>query len=109
MTRDPRDTSAEEPDGGNLQVRFRRGPGSGNRPGLLNKSKAKMLRSHRDLILNYFRAKKEYFSAVVEGLNTKVKLVTRKAFGYRKAETIKTALFHALGRLPEPHHAHRFA
>jgi hypothetical protein len=35
MTRDPRDTSAEEPDGGNLQVRFRRGPGSGNRPGLL--------------------------------------------------------------------------
>jgi len=38
MTRDPRDTSAEEPDGGNLQVRFRGGPGSGNRPGLLNKS-----------------------------------------------------------------------
>ena len=39
MTRDPRDTSAEEPDGGNLHVRFRRGPGSGNRPGLLNKRK----------------------------------------------------------------------
>ena len=37
MTRDPRDTSTEEPDGGNLQVRFRRGPGLGNRPGLLNK------------------------------------------------------------------------
>ncbi|MBU1910556.1 MAG: ISL3 family transposase [Verrucomicrobia bacterium] len=73
------------------------------------KSKAKMLLSHRDLILNYFRAKKEYSSAVVEGLNTKVKLVTRKAFGYRKAETIKTALFHTLGRLPEPEHAHRFA
>jgi len=36
MPRDPRDTSAEEPDGGNLQVRFRGGPGSGNRPGLLN-------------------------------------------------------------------------
>jgi transposase len=44
------------------------------------KAKAKMLQSHRDLILNYFRAKKEYSSAVVEGLNTKVKLVTRKAF-----------------------------
>ena len=40
-----------------------------------------MLQSHRDLILNYFRAKKEYSSAVVEGLNTKVKLVTRKAYG----------------------------
>jgi hypothetical protein len=36
MTRDPRDTSAAEPDGGNLQVRFQRGPGLGNRPGLLN-------------------------------------------------------------------------
>jgi transposase len=73
------------------------------------KAKAKMLQSHRDLILNYFRAKKEYSSAVVEGLNTKVKLVTRKAFGYRRAETIKIALFHALGRLPEPELAHRFA
>ena len=73
------------------------------------KAKAKMLQSHRDLILNYFRAKKEYSSGVVEGLNTKVKLVTRKAYGYRKVETIKIALFHALGRLPEPEIAHRFA
>lgn len=74
------------------------------------KRKAKMLQSHRELILNYFRAKKEYSSAVVEGLNTKVKLVTRKSYGYRKAETIKIALFHTLGRLPEPEHdAHRFA
>ena len=72
------------------------------------KAKARMLRSHRELILNYFRAKKEYSSGVVEGLNTKVKLVTRKSFGFRKTETIKTALFHALGRLPEPEHAHRF-
>jgi transposase len=73
------------------------------------KAKAKMLQSHRDLILNYFRAKKEYSSGVVEGLNTKVKLVTRKAYGYRRAATIKIALFHTLGRLPEPEHAHRFA
>ena len=73
------------------------------------KAKAKMLRSHRDLILNYFRAKKEYSSGVVEGLNTKVKLVTRKSYGYRMAATIKIALFHALGRLPEPEIAHRFA
>jgi transposase len=73
------------------------------------KAKAKMLQAHRDLILNYFRAKKEYSSGVVEGLNTKVKLVTRKAFGYRTFDTIRIALFHALGRLPEPEHAHRFA
>jgi transposase len=73
------------------------------------KAKAKMLQAHRDLILNYFHAKKEHSSGVVEGLNTKVKLVTRKAFGYRMFDTIRIALFHALGRLPEPEHAHRFA
>lgn len=73
------------------------------------KAKARMLQSHRDLILNYFRAKKEYSSGVVEGFNTKVKLVTRKAFGYRVFDTIRIALFHTLGRLPEPEHAHRFA
>jgi transposase len=73
------------------------------------KAKAKMLLSHRDLILNYFRAKKAYSSSVVEGLNNKVKLVTRKAFGFRKLDTIKLALFHTLGRLPEPKHPHRFA
>ncbi|OIP39536.1 MAG: hypothetical protein AUK47_02660 [Deltaproteobacteria bacterium CG2_30_63_29] len=72
------------------------------------KAKARMLRSHRELILNYFRAKKEYSSGVVEGLNTKVKLVTRKAYGYRLFKTIRIALFHTLGHLPEPEHAHRF-
>jgi hypothetical protein len=39
MTKDPRDTPAEEPDGGNPHVRFRRGPGLSDRPGLLNKRK----------------------------------------------------------------------
>ena len=73
------------------------------------KARAKMLQSHRELILNYFRAKKEYSSGVVEGLNTRVKLVTRKAFGYRTYDTIRIALFHALGRLPEPKQTHRFA
>jgi transposase len=60
------------------------------------------------LILNHFRAKKEYSSGVVEGLNTKVKLVTRKAHGYRAAATIEIARFYALERLPEPKIARRF-
>jgi len=38
MARDPRDTSAAEPDGGNLHVRIQGGPGLGNRPGLLNRT-----------------------------------------------------------------------
>ena len=38
-TKRPQDTTAEEPDGGNLHVRIRRGPGRGNQPGLLNRIK----------------------------------------------------------------------
>jgi len=48
-------------------------------------------------------------NSVVEGLNTRVKLVTRKAYGDRRAATIKIALFHILGRLPDPEIVHRFA
>jgi len=70
---------------------------------------ARTLQKHRDLILNYFRAKKEYSSGAVEGLNNKVKVVTRRSFGFRKLHTIKVALFHTLGRLPEPEQTHRFA
>jgi len=69
---------------------------------------AKMLRNHRDLILNYFRAKKQFNSGVIEGLNNKLKLVTRRAYGYRSVETIKIALYHALGNLPMPPTTHKF-
>ncbi len=40
MSQRPQDTSAEEPDGGNPHIRFWGGPGLGNRPGLLNSSRA---------------------------------------------------------------------
>ena len=43
------------------------------------KKVAKTLRSHRELILNYFRAKKQFSSGVVEGLNNKVKVTLRKS------------------------------
>lgn len=70
---------------------------------------ARSLRSHRDLILNWFRARGEISSAVVEGLNTNAKLALRKARGFRSHEISEIALFHQLGRLPEPTSAiHRF-
>ena len=69
---------------------------------------AKMLQSHRELILNYFRAKKEYNSGIVEGLNRKVNLTVRKSFGFRSFEIMKIALYHQLGHLPEPEFAHKF-
>lgn len=72
------------------------------------KKVARTLRNHRRLILNWFEAKGEISAGAVEGLNNKVKLVTRKSYGFRTAEVAKLALYHNLGRLPEPELTHRF-
>lgn len=69
---------------------------------------AKMLRRHRALLLNWFRAKGQISSGVVEGFNTKAKLTSRKAFGFRTYHGAEVALYHALGALPEPKFTHRF-
>ena len=69
---------------------------------------ARTLRSHRALILNYFRARKQLSSGVVEGLNNKAKLTMRKSYGFRTFHVTEIALYHALGKLPEPNVAHRF-
>ena len=66
------------------------------------------LRSHRELLLNWFKAKKEISCGVVEGLNTNVKLALRKARGFKSYEVAEMALYHELGRLPEPQFTHRF-
>jgi len=72
------------------------------------KKVARTLRNHRELILNWFRAKGALSSGVVEGFNNKVKLTTRKAYGFRTYEAIEIALYHSLGVLPEPKFTHRF-
>jgi transposase len=72
------------------------------------KKVARMLRRHRPLLLNWFRAKGQLSSAVVEGFNNKAKLTTRKAFGFRTYHAMEIALYHALGSLPEPNFTHRF-
>ena len=69
------------------------------------KKVAHTLRNHRELILNWFRAKGALSSAVVEGFNNKVKLTTRKSYGFRTYEAVETALYHNLGALPEPEFA----
>lgn len=66
------------------------------------------LRRHDKLIFNWFKAKKQFSSGAVEGLNRKVNLITRKAFGYRRFPVLQIALYHTLGRLPEPETTHRF-
>lgn len=72
------------------------------------KKVAKMLRTHRGLLLNWFRAKGQLSSGVVEGFNAKAKLTSRKSFGFRTFHGAEIALYHALGALPEPEFTHRF-
>src|SRR6185312_11083123 len=69
---------------------------------------ARSIRTHRPLILNWFRAHGQVSAGAVERLNNKVKLVTRKSFGFRTARVAKLALLHSLGALPEPKRTHRF-
>jgi len=69
---------------------------------------ARMLRNHRTLLLNWFRAKGQLSSGVVEGFNAKAKLTSRKSFGFRTFHGAEIALYHALGALPEPEFTHRF-
>jgi len=66
------------------------------------------LRAHRELLLNWFRAKKEISCGCVEGLNTNVKLAIRKARGFKSYDVVETALYHQLGHMPEPALTHRF-
>ena len=72
------------------------------------KKVARSIRAHQGLILNWFAAQKEFSSGIVEGLNYRIKLTIRKAYGFRTLEAAEIALYHALGRLPEPELAHEF-
>jgi transposase len=69
---------------------------------------ARSMRQHRELILNYFRAQKLFSSGVVEGLNNKAKVTMRRSYGFRTFRTLELALYHSLGKLPEPESTHEF-
>ncbi len=53
-----------------------------------------MLQKYRDLILNYFIAKKGFNSGIVKVLNRRENLTVRKAFGFRSFDVMQTALYH---------------
>ena len=69
---------------------------------------ARTLRAHQELLLNWFRAKGEISSGAVEGLNNKIRVVTRRSYGFRTYKAMEIALYHTLGRLPEPESTHKF-
>jgi transposase len=66
------------------------------------------LRNHEDLLMNYFKAGKLYNSGIVEGLNLRINLCMRKAYGYRSFDLLQISLYHTLGDLPEPKFTHKF-
>jgi len=72
------------------------------------KKVARMLRKHEALLLNWFKAKGEVSSGAVEGLNNKIRVVTRRSYGFRTYKAMEIALYHNLGRLPEPETTHSF-
>jgi transposase len=69
---------------------------------------ARTLRAHRELLLNWFRARGQVSAGAVEGLNYNAKLTMRQAYGFHTLRGVKTALYHRLGDLPEPEFAHEF-
>jgi len=69
---------------------------------------ARTLEKKKDLVLNWFRANAAVSSGAVEGLNNKLKVIVRRAYGFRSYEVTTNALYHGMGHLPEPDFPHRF-
>ena len=69
---------------------------------------ARTLCAHCALLLNYFKAKKQFSGVVVEGLNNKAKVTMRRSYGFRTFRILELAFYHSLGKLPEPELTHEF-
>ena len=71
---------------------------------------AETMTRHEHLILNWFKAKKQFSSGPVEAMNRGAGLVSNLARGYKNPKIMEIALFHALGDLPTPpEFTHRFS
>ena len=55
-----------------------------------------------------FPRPKAALQRVVEGLNNKAKVTMRKSYGFRTFRVLELALYHSLGKLPEPESTHDF-
>jgi transposase len=74
------------------------------------KKVAKTQKAHRLLLLNWFKARGMIALGTVEGMNNRLKVITRRAYGFRTYRATEIALYHTLGKLPDPQDslAHRF-
>ena len=57
---------------------------------------------------NWFKAKGELSSGAVEGMNNKVKLLSRKSYGFRTVRITQPTLLKYLVDLPESEYFNRF-
>lgn len=60
----------------------------------------RLVRSHLDGILLWTRLR--ISNAALEGMHNKVKAISHRAYGFRKADTYITAIWHGCGKLPLP-------
>lgn len=74
------------------------------------KKVVRTLQSHRSYLLAWIRLKAAggIPTGAVEGFNNKARVITRRAYGFRSREIMEVALYHSLGKLPEPIVTHRF-
>jgi len=63
---------------------------------------------HSSLILNWFFTGGAISSGAVEGFNNKLKVITRRAYGFRTYDVTSTALYHSMGDLPTPPLRHSY-
>lgn len=54
------------------------------------------------------QGQKQFSSGVVEGLNNKAKVTMRRSYGFCTFRILELALYHLLGKLPEPELTHEF-
>jgi hypothetical protein len=69
---------------------------------------AKMIRQHKHLIMNWFKAKKNISPGFVVGLNSKVKFTFKKAFGFITFDATEIQRYHTLGDLLVQKFTHKF-
>jgi transposase len=73
------------------------------------KAFVRTVRAHEREVLNWFLVRGRAALGAVEGFNTKARVSTRIAYGFKDPEHIKIALYHRLGKLPQPNWCtHRF-
>lgn len=63
---------------------------------------ARRVRNYRELILYWFRSRKDFSPGVGEGLNNKAKRTIKKGYEYKSFRTLEIAWYHTRERLSGP-------